>query len=294
MIVATATDVSSGARFYYTQALFDILCSDLGGVRLSRAAASSSAVPVVLSPVTINNYGGSCGYREPPWLGLIANPAHPVRPAARALQQLADMRKYEDSRERPYIHLVDGGIADNLAMRGVLDVIDESEALRLIGHSSPIDNLRRIVVIVVNSLSTPKTDWDRQVSAPGTFDVLMQATGVPIDHYSYETIELLRDTAARWKMLRAIRDSGAITDKASPALIDVMRVPDAEIYVIDVSFAGVRSPEEREYLNAQPTSFALPAEAVDRLRAAAAGIVLDSAEFHRFLRDAGLTVLPAP
>jgi hypothetical protein len=27
--------------------------------KLSRAAAASSAVPVVLSPVTINNYGGS-------------------------------------------------------------------------------------------------------------------------------------------------------------------------------------------------------------------------------------------
>ena len=67
MIVASATDLSSGARFYFTQKMFDMLCSDLGAVRLSRAAASSSGVPVVLSPVTIDNYGGTCGYREPPY-----------------------------------------------------------------------------------------------------------------------------------------------------------------------------------------------------------------------------------
>ena len=42
---------------------FDLLCSDLRKVRLARAAAASSAVPIVLSPVTFNNYGGRCNYQ---------------------------------------------------------------------------------------------------------------------------------------------------------------------------------------------------------------------------------------
>ena len=145
MIVASATDLSTGARFYYTQSMFDILCSDLSAVRLSRAAASSSAVPVVLSPVTINNYGGTCGYREPPWLTLLADPQHALRPAARAMQQLSEMRAYEDGKERPYIHLVDGGVADNLGMRGMLDVMDEVEALRLVAQPTPLDRVKRIM-----------------------------------------------------------------------------------------------------------------------------------------------------
>ena len=41
MITVSATDLNSGARFYFTQRMFDILCSDLSAVRLSRAAASS-------------------------------------------------------------------------------------------------------------------------------------------------------------------------------------------------------------------------------------------------------------
>lgn len=44
--VVTGTDLSSGARFEFSQDTFDLLCSDLGSVRLSRAAATSSAVPV--------------------------------------------------------------------------------------------------------------------------------------------------------------------------------------------------------------------------------------------------------
>ena len=294
MIVASATDVSTGARFYYTQTMFDILCSDIGGVRLSRAAASSSAVPVVLSPITFNNYGGSCDFREPPWLERFAHPDRPLRPAARAMRQLAELRAYEDGEARPYIHLVDGGVSDNLGMRGILDIMDELEALRLLGIPTALDNLKRIAVIVVNSLSKPKIDWDRRLAAPGIFSVLMQATGVPIDHYSYETIDLLRDTATRWKSLRAIRDSADVADRSKPAFLDAMRVPEAEIYVVDVSFAEIGDAAERDYLNSLPTSFVLPPEAVDRLRAAAGQVIMASPEFRRLLTDVGVRVLDTP
>ena len=54
-----------------------------------------------------------------------------------------------------------------------------------------------------------------------------------------------------------------------PPICAAIRVPNAEIYAIDVSFAALADPAERTYLNQQPTSFVLPAEAVDRLRAAA-------------------------
>ena len=289
MIVASATDLASGARFYFTQKMFDILCSDVSDVRLSRAAASSSGVPVVLSPVTINNYAGTCGYKEPPFLALAEKSADVARPAARAIQEVKELQYYENGKDRPYLHLVDGGVSDNLGMREILVILEELEALHLEGLPTPLDHAKRLAVFVVNSLSTPPLDWDQKRTAPDTLDVLLQATGVPIDHYSYEAVELLRDTAARWKLLRAIRDSGVIpeNDKRDPVLAEVERVPNLEVYVINVSFAELKDATERAYLNEQPTSFVLSSEAVDRLRAAAGRIVLESPDFQRYLKALG-------
>jgi NTE family protein len=87
--------------------------------------------------------------------------------------------------------------------------------------------------------------------------------------------------------LRRIRNSAAHKDNKDPAIAAALRVPDAEVYAIDVSFPALKDKAELDYLNQQPTSFVLPAEAVDRLRAAAGTIIADSPEFKRLLKDVG-------
>jgi NTE family protein len=248
----------------------------------------------VLSPVTINNYGGTCGDVIPPWAKAFIQSANPPRPAARATHELRDLEPYLDSRQRPYIHLVDGGVSDNVGMRGVLDALELLEALHGAGVPTPLDRVRRVIVFVVNSLSSPPSTWDESESPPGTVDILLKATGVPIDHYSYEAVELLKDISARWDTMRQIRNlAGCSTNKESP-VCGAIRVPEAEIYTIDVSFAALPDKAERIYLNQQPTSFVLPAEAVDRLRTAAGTIIQASPEFRRLLKDVGATVIADP
>ena len=179
-------------------------------------------------------------------------------------------------------------------MRGMLEQLDDLEALHLLHQKTPLDRVRRIVIYVVNSLSAPENTWGKSENAPGTFAVLLKATGVPIDHYSYEAVEMIKDTAARWASLRAIRDSGAVTDNGNPMLAEILTVPNAEIYVVDVSFAALKDKAERAYLNDLPTSFVLSAEAVDRLRAAAGEIILESPEFQLFLKDMGERIVKPP
>ncbi len=294
LILASATDISTGSRFVFSQRIFDVVCSDLNAVPLSRAAAASSAVPVVLSPVTINNYGGTCKTITPDWVKPFLYSDNPPRPAARAVRSLKAEQAFHDGARRPYLHLVDGGISDNVGMRAVLDALEILEALHDAGLPSPVDGARRIIVISVNSLSSPPTNWDQSENPPGTVDILLKAAGTPIDAFSYETIELLRDTAARWQTLRRIRNSAAYAANKDPAVAAALRVPEAEIYAIDVSFPMLKDKAELDYLNQQPTSFVLPAEAVDRLRAAAGTIMMDSPEFKRLLKDVGARVVPAP
>jgi len=294
LILVQATDISTGSRVGFNQVFFDFICSDLDPMPLSRAAAASSAVPMALSPVTINNYGGTCNYNGPGWLRLITDPANPARPAARAIRRVQELESYHNSAERPYIHLVDGGLSDNLGMRAVLEAMEELEALRSLGQPTPLDHIRRIVVITVNSLSSPETNWDQSESPPGDIALLVKATGVPIDRYSYESIEQLRDIIARWKLLRSVSNSPGFTASKDPALAQSITVPDIDLYAIDVSFPDLKDKAEFEYLNNLPTSFVLPPEAVDRLRAAAAKILLESPDFKRLAKDVGVQILPDP
>ncbi|MFO1311062.1 MAG: patatin-like phospholipase family protein [Burkholderiales bacterium] len=294
LIMASTTDISTGARIVFTQNIFNVLCSDLNAVRLSRAAAASSAVPVVLSSVTINNYGGSCAFEPPPWTKAFLESEKPPRPAARVVRELKDMERYENGKARPYIHLVDGGVSDNVGMRGVLDALQLLEALHGAGQPTPLDHVRKIVVFVVNSLSSPPTTWDTTEEPPGTIQILLKATGVPIDHYSYEAVELLKDISARWTEGQRIRALAGCDNNPETAICKTVRVPNAEIYAIDVSFAQLADEKERAFLNEQPTSFVLTPEAVDRLRAAAGKIVLSSPEFQRLMKDVGATIVPAP
>jgi len=292
-IGATATDISTGGRIAFHQGIFDFLCSDVRTMRLSRAAAASSAVPFALAPVTLNNYGGTCHYTPPPALAVYSDPATAPRPAARVLAHLRDLHALENP-ARPYIHLVDGGLSDNLGMRGILEALEDLEALNSMGMPTPLDDVKRIIMFIVNSRSVPTTNWDESEHPPSEISLLIKATGVPIDHYSYDTVETVRDIVSRWQTMRELRNSAAFAANKDPAVERLLRTPNIELYVIDVSFPALNDPAEREYLNNLPTSFVLPPEAIDRLRAAAAKIIRDSPDFKRLLKDAGARMVEHP
>ncbi len=294
LIIATATDISTGGGLTFQQSNFDYLCSDLNAVSLSRAAAASSAVPLVLSAVTFDNYGGSCKFAAPLWTRAFSDPETAPRPAARAVKTLQELDAYQDGVHKPYIHLVDGGLADNLGIRGVLEALEELETLKMIGQPTPLDYVRRIAVFVVNSLSLPNTDWDKSARPPGDLAIMLNAAGVLIDHYSYEEIELLRDTIQRWQTMRQIRERAALAGNKDPGLARLADGPNVDLYAIDVSFAALKNKAEFEYLNNLPTSFELPSEAVNRLRAAAGTIILSSPEFNRMMKDAGFHLATDP
>ncbi|MNT30472.1 hypothetical protein D3C72_1662680 [compost metagenome] len=94
--------------------------------------------------------------------------------------------------------------------------------------------------------------------------------------------------------MRQVRQSSAFKANKDAAVATTLRTPDATIYAIDVSFAQLADKAELAYLNELPTSFSLPPEAVDRLRAAAGKIILASPDFQRLLRDVGARIMAEP
>ena len=263
LVQINATDLATGGPFSFIQEQFDFLCSDLSTYSISRAVSASSAVPGPLSPLTLENYGGTCGFRPPDWIPeAIAS----GRSFGRAYVNARNLVSYGDSRRRRFVRLVDGGVSDNLAVRGPFeaDVLSKPQEGERAGR---FPGVRWLVFILVNAATTPDTAWEEMDEAPALMRIIDQTATVQINRYSIETIELLRSTFARWREVSA--------DWSEPA----------GFHLIELDFTRHPDVAERRYLNRLPTSFHLEAAAVDRLRRAGRTILRDSPAYAAFLED---------
>ena len=105
---------------------------------------------------------------------------------------------------------------------------------------------------------------------PGSVAQLLQASGVPIDRYSFETVETMKDRQEIYAWRRELLIARARLAGATEAQAEAsVPLPKLSVHAMDVSFDALRDPKERDYFMNLPTSFVLPAEDVDRLREAA-------------------------
>lgn len=286
-LIVNATDMTTGAPFAFTQDQFDLLCSDLSGVTLARAVATSSAYPLGLTPLTFANYAGSCGYRQPAWveraLADRASRAN-VRRTQRAERRLA----YADpASPRPYIHLTDGGVADNIGLREPLAAISELDhawsVLRLVN----LGRVNRLAVIVVNAATSPETRRDRSARVPGLLDTLGAAASIPLDNYSFETLQALGATVNEFnEEARLIAGCEALARAKSEACALAIPAPRrVDFFPIQVAFEFVDNDEERRELKNLPTTLELPRETVDRLRTVARRLLTEDPQFRRLMKE---------
>jgi NTE family protein len=260
-VVVNGADVTTGARFPFTQDTFDVICSDLSAYPVARAVATSSALPPMLTPISLRNRAGSCGWQEPAW----ATAAALGGPLGRGGLRARELRSYADAAARPYLHLFDGGIAENLGLRTLVEALDAVAAAPPSLAPAIPGGPRTIVAIVVNAHRDPPRDWDRSPEAPGKGELLDQAASIPVDRYSLEAVEAARDQLERW----------------------ARAAPGRTAHLVEVSFEAIADPAERRYFRELPTSFALEDEQVDRLREIAGRLLRASPEYRRALEELG-------
>ena len=259
LVQINATDLEAGSHFTFFQPQFDFLCSDLSSFSVARAVTASSAVPAAFAPIVLRNYAGSCGFEKPAWLesALADRKSNPRRFRAATI-----LSEYLDASARPYIHLLDGGIADNIGLRIPLQNVLLAGGLR--AREEKLDgHFRHVAVIVVNAEVHPKPEFGLAASAPGLRDILGSVSSTQIYSYNFDTIELMRESLAQWA-------------KTLPPAPDGSRV-DASLIVVD--FEKLADPAERDFFNAVPTTLSLPDATVDRLIAVGRKLLRESAEY---------------
>jgi NTE family protein len=267
-----ATEVTTGARITFNQNTFDLLCADLSKVKLARAAAASSAVPGVFAPVGFDNFAGSCGFDLRATTTRVFGSDLARESTGRIGLRDREFVALQDSVVHRYLHLVDGGLSDNVGLRSLLEGLEASVASERFRQVSGFDKLKRFAVVSVNSLADAENDWGTHEKPPNVVSMLIRATGVPIDRYSYEQVELLHNFVRALQRLRG--------PDGQPLAV--------EFYAIDINFDAIADPEERRYFRNLPTSFVLTDEQVDRLREMAGRLLRQSPDYQRLLRDLGV------
>ena len=273
MIVISATDLSNGARFDFTQDYFDVLCADLSTFPVARAVAASSAVPVVFAPISLWNYAGTCGY-SPPALVASAREAPSARRLSESREQerARSIAEYLDRAEKPYLHLVDGGLADNLAVRGLLELADLAERGDPMASASRPLRFRKLLFITVDAGVETKLQISKSPDTPGFADVIQALSDIPVDRFSAETRLLLQAAFEKWRTQP--------TPSAPQGEV-------SQIFTAEVSLRSVPDDRQRGLLMLLPTSLSLPAEDVRKLRAAGGRLLRESSDYQRLLREIG-------
>ena len=254
LISVNATDIALGVSFSFTQPYFDLICSDLASFPVARAVAASNGFPVVFSPITLTSHVPDCHGVRPPTAVPAAWANNPSEHSRRAL--LAQTTNdYLDPSVTQYVHLMDGGIADNLALRGAINGIigldEKNEVFRRVALRA-----RRVLLLSVDGQAATDPKLSRERTVTGLGQIFSAVSGTQIDAYNFETLQLANDQLSSFvETLKRVRCAQART-------IDGQDCADVRGELVHLSLEDIPDPQVRARLQAIPTGLTIPPEDV--------------------------------
>jgi len=239
-----STDLALGRRFTFTPDTFSRLGSNLGSYPIGYACAASSAFPILLTPLTLRNFG--------PPLDLSQDIEYVLGKKNARTDLNADLRtkawEYYNNKTNEYIHLADGGLVDNQGLQSILDEFETNGIInRRINYS--VQPLKRLIIVNVNAGVAGENQSGRSPLPPSIASVVESSMVSSMDVLSARRWMDIRDKCI--EVFKAAIDRGADT----PSLSQL-----EEPYRIEVSFRNIRDPELRRRAMALPTSFKLSPE----------------------------------
>jgi len=267
LIVINATDLGGGARFSFLQEYFDLLCSDLASYPIARAVTASSAVPIMLNPVVLRNHQG-CINSTQAYLQRI-EPAENLqfKRAPGLLETVNALNHYEDKQKRRYIHLVDGGITDNLGLMALYEMVEIGGGIQPFIRRLGGKPNEHLVIISVNASAKPAYAIESTNQIPSIDNTVSAVTDIQLHRYNAATIAVMKQALERW--------SAELSDSWQPV----------QPYFVDISFAGVQQEQQRLLLNQIPTGLDLTTEQADALIQAGRDLLQNHPELQRLLRN---------
>jgi NTE family protein len=272
LVSINATDVVYKLVFPFTQDYFDLICSDLSSMPIAQGVAASNGFPILFTPITLKSYGEKCGGRVPAWVRREAD-----GPALTRSRQFAQgARQYLDPQATRYVHLMDGGISDNLAMRSMINAILILTSDDTVLHEANFTPVRRILLINADGQAHSTADDAKRAELSRIDQVFDAVTGTQIDRYDFETLLLAKE------QIEELQESIKRVRCQFGPTIDGHACNDVQSTFIHLSLADVSDAAERDYLERIPVRLTLKDTDIDRLVAAGETLVALSPELKNF------------
>lgn len=254
MLMVGTTDVAKGTFFTFSQDQFDLLCSDMSTFPVAWAVAASNGFPGLFSPVTLKSYREETNCNvTPPWLRDQTAQSQVAAAHYEARALLAELaRDYMDPKKTQYAHLVDGGVSDNLALRGLTNWS--------IAHRTPeyLDRLtatRKILLISIDGQAAKDPHLALSRSGPGALPVLGAVLNTTIDRYNIETMQVALSEISR--LADNIRTARCMSLDIDCSREKVFQSQRPEVYFSHLNLADDPNKPRREKLQSISTSLGL-------------------------------------
>ena len=147
----------------------------------------------------------------------------------------------------------------------------------------------KLVVIVVNAATNPATKRDDTPRVPGLVDTLTAAATIPLDNYSFDTVQLLKSAVADYNEADTIISGCiAVAKRSNPEChLNLKRPHHVELYPIVVSFDKIKDRATRTKFKNLPTNFQLPKATVDSLIKVGQQLLKQDPQYKRLMKDIG-------
>ena len=185
--------------------------------------------------------------------------------------------QYIDPNKTRYVHLVDGGVSDNLALRAGGSTLQTATREQVVARG--FASVRRILVISVDGQGAQDAALAQQKIVLGLFRSIMQASGAQIDRYNFETL------IAVTQQLNTFAETVKAARCAQAPVINGAACGDVKASLVHVSLQQMPEGPNKEKLLAIPTGLTIPREDVDLLVQAGHDAIVNSPELRGFLED---------
>ncbi len=261
-IVINATDLYSSTPFAFTPAYFQAICSDLSQVRVADAVAASMAVPIAFRPIVVKTYAENCPSPLPAWVAqAVKDRSAPMllRETARAFQI------YRDPSRMNYVHLTDGGVADNFGLSSLITIRHASQTPYGPFSARDAVKIRRLTFLVINAEMSAAGDWARTAKGPGGVTMVDAALSAAVNAPKRAAADAFNSTLADWQRdLIAYRCSLSADEAARLGAGPGWDCKDVQFRMDVISFADLPEAQYKEF-GAAPTQVSLPKELIDHL-----------------------------